>query len=88
MKLNPKYKIREMAGENVIVLPGHYGSDMTRIISLNDSSRFLWEALLDKDFTAQDAAQCLVEEYEIDPETALKDAQAWCMKLQENNLIE
>ena len=39
MKIREEYKIREMAGEHVIVMPGCGGAaDMTRIVSLNPSS--------------------------------------------------
>ena len=43
MKIREEYKIREMAGEHVIVMPGGGGAaDMTRIVSLNPSSMYLW----------------------------------------------
>ena len=39
-----------MAGENVVIMQGTAGSDMTRIISLNNSSLLLWNELQDKEF--------------------------------------
>ena len=42
MKFKEGYKVRSMAGENVVIMQGTAGSDMTRIISLNDSSLLLW----------------------------------------------
>lgn len=86
MKIDPKYQVREMAGEHVIVLPGHLGVDMTRIISLNATSLHLWNALHDKEFTAETAADLLVGEYGIDRATALHDAEAWCARLVESGL--
>ena len=38
MKISEKFKVREMAGEHVIIMPGRVGADMTRILALNDSS--------------------------------------------------
>lgn len=52
MKINPNFKLREMAGETIIVNQGHTGADLTRIISLNKSARLLYERLADKDATA------------------------------------
>ena len=63
MKIREEYKVREMAGEHVIVMPGRGGAaDMTRIVSLNPSSMYLWEKLREREFTAADAALLLTEE--------------------------
>ena len=77
-----------MAGENVVIMQGTVGSDMTRIISLNDSSLLLWNELQDKEFEVADVANILVENYGIDLATAERDAKAWVEKLQECNLID
>ncbi len=87
MKFKNGYKVRSMAGENVVIMQGSAGSDMTRIISLNDSSLLLWNALQDKEFEVADVANLLVEAYEIDSELAERDAKAWVEKLAECNLI-
>lgn len=81
MKINPKFKVRDMAGEHVIIMPGREGVDMTRVISLNDSSHYLWNELADREFDAADAAKLLTERYEVDDATALRDAAAWIGKL-------
>ena len=43
-------KVREIAGENVVILQGNHVSDMTRIIALNESSLLLWNELYGKEF--------------------------------------
>lgn len=88
MKIGEQYKVREMAGEHVIVMPGRYGSDMTRVVALNETSHFLWEQLRGRDFTAEEAAQLLTEHYEVDAETALRDATAWCSQLASCGVLE
>ena len=88
MKFKNGYKVRSMAGENVVIMQGTAGSDMTRIISLNDSSLLLWNALQGKEFEVADVATILVETYGIDSATAEHDAKAWVEKLQECNLID
>ena len=88
MKIGEQYKVREMAGEHVIVMPGRYGVDMTRVVALNETSRFLWEQLRCRDFTAEEAAQLLTEHYEVDAETALRDASAWCPQLAACGVLE
>lgn len=88
MKISEKFKVREMAGEHVIIMPGRVGADMTRILALNDSSLYLWETLRGRDFTTEEAAGLLTERYEVDGGTALRDAQAWAGKLAECGVLE
>ena len=87
MKFKEGYKVRSMAGENVVIMQGTAGSDMTRIISLNDSSLLLWNKLQGKEFEVVDVANILVETYKIDSDIAERDAKAWVEKLQECGLI-
>ncbi|WP_278686066.1 PqqD family protein [Alistipes finegoldii] len=88
MKISEKFKVREMAGEHVIIMPGRVGADMTRILALNDSSLYLWETLRGRDFTTEEAAGLLTERYEVDEAIALRDAQAWAGKLAECGVLE
>ena len=88
MKINSNYKIREVAGETIVVNQGTTGMDMTRIISLNASARLLYESLANKDFTLEDAAQILSDTYGIPAEVAKKDAQVWVEALQKCGIIE
>ena len=81
MKISEKFKVREMAGEHVIIMPGRCGADMTRILALNDSSLYLWEALGGKD-------ALLLERYDVDEATAQRDAGAWAAKLAECGVLE
>ena len=87
MKINSNYKIREVAGETIVVNQGTTGMDMTRIISLNTSARLLYESLANKDFTLEDAAQILSDTYGIPAEVAKKDAQVWVDALQKCGII-
>ncbi len=88
MKIVQGVKIREMAGEHVVIMQGRYGADMTRVITLNDSARMLWNELQNKDFETEDAAALLVGHYGIDPDTARRDAAAWAEKLRSAGLIQ
>ena len=88
MKINPNYKIREIAGENIVVNQGATHVDTTRIISLNASARLLYQTLAEQDFTTEEAAKVLVETYEICEEQALKDATKWVEALKQCGVIE
>ena len=88
MKFKEGFKVRSMAGENVVIMQGKAGSDMTRIISLNDSSLLLWNELQGKEFEVADIADILTSNYKVDADTAARDAKAWVEKLAECGLIE
>ena len=88
MKINSNYKLRSIAGETIVVNQGTTGIDMTRIISLNASAKLLYEQLLDKEFTLEDAAKVLVDTYDIGGEQALADAEKWADALRKCGVIE
>lgn len=88
MKINSNYKLREIAGETIVVNQGVAGTDMTRIISLNASARLLYEQLSGKEFTLEDAAKVLEDTYGIGHEQALADADKWVKSLRNCNVIE
>ena len=54
MRINQNCKVREIAGENVVIMQGQQGVDMTRVVALNDSSLLLWNNLLEVDFSIDD----------------------------------
>lgn len=88
MKIKSTYKLREIAGETIVVNQGVTGTDMTRIISLNASARVLYSQLQGKEFVLKDAAQLLVDTYGIGMEQALKDANVWADALKGCKVIE
>ena len=88
MKINSNYKLREIAGETIIVNQGKEGVNMTRIISLNKSAKVLYEQLVGKEFSLEEAAQVLMDTYGIDSELALNDAGKWVDALTECKVIE
>ena len=48
--------------------------NFNKLISLNSTAAFLWKALVGKEFTTEEMAQLLVDEYEIDMELAMTDS--------------
>ena len=88
MRINQNCKVREIAGENVVIMQGRNGADLTQIITLNESALILWQTLSGSDFEVEDAQRVLTENFEVDDATALRDAQQWVERMQECKLIE
>lgn len=80
--------MRVVCGENVISGEGLKQVNYSKLVSLNATATFLWNALQGKDFTAETMADLLTGEYEVDRETALKDSQALLEKWTELGFIE
>ena len=76
MRIKEEYKVREMAGEHIVVMQGRYGVDMTKVIALNETSLWLWNRLQGREFGTDDVRDLLLGEYDVDAETAERDAQA------------
>lgn len=87
MKFKEGYKVRNIAGENVVIMQGKYGSDMTRVIALNESSLLLWNELQGADFETEDVVRILLDNYRVDEAVARHDAEAWVAKLTECGLV-
>ena len=77
MKINEKYKLRGIAGENIVIIQGGGTADMTRIITLNDTGAWLWNELSGMDFSVAQIAGKIVAEYDTDLSSATEDAEKW-----------
>lgn len=87
MKIDSNFKLRNIAGETIIINQGTPDADLTRIISLNASARLLWERLIGKEFTLQEAAFILMETYQIPAGQAEEDAKAWVNALKKCHVL-
>jgi len=74
MKINEGFELRTVCDENVIVAYGRKNIDFSKVISLNESAAYLWNAVIGREFTCQELADLLCKEYEVDAQTALADA--------------
>lgn len=76
MRAKTGFNLRTVCGENIIVAEGEENIDFSNIISMNESSAYLWKNIQGKEFTLEDLVKLLTEEYEVDEATALKDVKA------------
>ena len=88
MKTKKGFKLRTVCGENIIVAEGIENVDFSRIISMNETSAYLWKNIHGIDFDENTLAGLLLEEYEVDEATARSDAKALVEKWLEAGIIE
>ena len=73
MKTKIGFNLRQICGENVIIAEGEENIDFSNIISMNESSAYLWKNIQDKEFTEVELVKLLTEEYDVDEITAKSD---------------
>lgn len=87
MRINGKMKIRNVAGENIVIMPSDDAADMTKVVALNESSLLMYNQLKGREFSLDDAVQLLLDKYDVDEATARKDAEAWLADMRKHRLI-
>lgn len=94
MKAKSGFNIRNVCGENIIVAEGKENMDFSNIISMNESSALLWEKIQGKDFTIEDLAKILTDNYQIDGNTplpmstAMEDVKVVVQQWKETGIVE
>ena len=73
MKTKSGFNLRQICGENVIIAEGEENIDFSNIISMNESSAYLWKNIQEKDFSEDELVKLLTEEYDVDEITAKSD---------------
>lgn len=85
MKLKEGLLLRQVAGENV-VLPTGSQFDLNAMLTLNDTGCTLWKRL-QTEAQKQDLVQALLDEYEVDDETAADAVDRFLAQLKELDLL-
>ena len=82
MKIKEEYELQRVCGEALLVPANVEEIDEKDIINLDPVSEYLWEKVATMDsFTIETLVELLMQEYEVDEETAREDcaliAEAW-----------
>ena len=85
MRLKDGFILRQVAGEHV-VLSVNADVDLNGMISLNETGCTLWKRL-EQEATPDDLTAALLNEYEVDEQTARQAAARFVEKLKELDLL-
>lgn len=88
MKIKDGFKLRTLGTEYIVTAEGEKQINFNKIISLNSSAAFLWKNIEGRNFTAEDLADLLVGEYEVDRKRALEDSKIIAAKWIEAGIVE
>ena len=87
MRTKDGFTLRRVLGEAVILAEGSKLVNFNKMISLNETAAFLWESVCGKEFDEDMRVALLLENYEIDEETARRDVQDLLSKWDSIGLI-
>jgi len=87
MRIKKGYMMQTVAGSNVVVPVGAEAISFRGMLTLNEVGAFVWKAL-ENDNTAENIANEVVKEYDVDFETALTDVNGFIARLREKGFIE
>ena len=87
MKIVKEFILRSIAGENVLVPTGATTQEFNGMITMSDTAKFIWENL-EKVDSFEEMVNKVLDEYEIDEETAAKDAYNFIDQLLGTGFIE
>ena len=80
--------LREVAGQSIVVPLGNNVVNVNGIITLTESAVILWKKLEDGVDSADELADALLNEYDVDRETALSSVEEFINQLIDKNMIE
>ena len=82
MRVSKEFILREIAGENILVPVGAAAVNFNGLISMNGVGRFIFD-LLTEERTARELADRVCGEYDVPPETALRDVEEFLQQLRD-----
>lgn len=87
MKIKDGFVKREIAGTVIVVPVGKNVRDFNGMITLNETSSFLWDCMSEST-TKDEVLKKLTGAYDVEPEKAVRDIDAFIRQLSENGLLE
>ncbi|MDE5813281.1 MAG: PqqD family protein [Muribaculaceae bacterium] len=75
MKKIDGFAMRRLGRDAMIVAESVDLIDFDRIVSLNSSAAYIWETLPDSGFTIRTIIDILLQRYDVEEDTAQKDAE-------------
>ncbi len=80
-------ELRDVCGEKVVIAEGLENLDFSKMINLNESAAYLWQAVSGRDFSESELVDLLCAAYDVDRETATADVRSLVASWKDEGLI-
>ena len=87
MKISKEFILREIAGEYILVPVGKTALTFNGLISVNEVGALIW-GLLEKGSDVSTIVNGILDEYDVDEQTATADVLEFISYLKSNNIID
>lgn len=87
MKLSKEFALREIAGNYIVIPFGEKAVNFNAMVTLNETGAYLWKQL-EKEKSQRELLDAMLEEYEVDRETAKVHIENFCEKLKASGILE
>ena len=87
MKISKEFILREIAGEYIFVPVGKTALEFNGLITINQIGVLIWEQL-QKGCEIEEIIQMILNEYEIDEETATNDVNEFINYLKDKKILD
>ena len=87
MRIEKEFILREIAGDYVIVPTGKTALEFNGLITVNELGAFIWKKM-QQDISEDNLVSAILDEYEVQEETARNDVKEFLGKLVEYNILK
>ena len=86
MKITKEFVLRDIAGEHILIPIGATALELNGLITVNEVGVTIWK-LLQNEVTFDEIVAAVLEEYEVEEETARADVREFLDTLIENRIL-
>lgn len=87
MKIDKQFILRKIAGDYVIIPTGKTALEFNGMITVNEQGAFLWQQLFGET-TEEQLVDALLNEYDVDRQTAQEDVSEFLQVLRHYDILE
>lgn len=87
MKKKKEFIVREIVGETILVPVGETVNTFNGLITMNNMGRFIWDSI-EKVNSKEELVDLILDNYDIDYDTAKEDSDEFLEKLVKADFIE
>ena len=87
MRIKNYFTVQKVGGSYIAVAVGETSKTFHGMVRLNETGAFLWQKMSEADVTEEELIAALLDEYDVDRETAARDVAALTKQLKDGGIL-